>query len=400
MAGQSGAVFLDAAASYRHDFTAKNRPSVLERLGSHLFFALFVAQILSPYIWGVTIYLEVVLALLNPFFLIWVAKRKFDSRLYWVFFGVLGVGVFDGVAASVKLNITALSVLFLYYAYERKIFYFYRYLSVSVLVAVTQFGFLIFNPEIARAIGPHNISHSIWGIYATPTFTNFYSVFFIDRVSGLSRESGFLASLILGAVLLAYLGIRRQGQVVPIGYKVILFVGWVLSLSKMSFILFPVLMLEKLGKLINLVPRFLAVALFVLFFMLFWRLNSGYLLDPANDSFLHRFGAYMVFQSIDAKQLLLGVHNLKDVDSVYADDLLSYGFDRFVGFPGFVFHHGILAVVLFIVVLVFSGISTTGLLVLLLLTINVELDTNQNFVVLAYFIIFKFYSSCRVVRFV
>lgn len=398
MVGQSDAVFLDATASNGHGFAAENRASVLERIGSHLFFTLFVAQILSPYIWGVTIYLEVILALLNPFFLGWVAKKQFDSRAYWLLFGILGVGVFAGVAVAVKFVVVVLSVMFLHYAYERRIFYLGWYLGASILVAVVQFASLILEPTIARTIGPSNIAQSIWGAYATPTFTNFYAVFLVDRVSGLSREAGFLASLVVGAILLVYLEAKRFGHAVSGVYKAVLFAGWILSLSKMSFILLPVLMLEKVSKLINLVPRFLAVVFFVALFMVFWNFNSEYLLNPTNDSFLHRFGAYMALQSIDSEQLFLGVHSLEDVDSIYAS-LLSLGFDSFTGFAGFVFHYGILAVTVFFVALIFSGVSTTGLLILLLLTVNVELDTNQNFVILAYFIAFKFYSSCKVVRF-
>lgn len=379
--------------------TASNTQALFpERLGSHLFFAFFVAQIFSPYIYGVTLYLEVLLALINPLFLFWLWKKRYNSIFYWVFVGVVGMVLLSGIGAAVKVMTTLISVLFLFYSYERNIFYLKPYLAISILVAVAQFSFLLIDPSLAQIIGPSNIAHTIWGAYATPAFSNFYAIFLFERVSGLSREAGFFASLIVSAAFLSYLEAARNGLMVSGCYKFLLFAGWVLSFSKMSFIVFPAIALEKLRRLVNLVPRLLAVIIFVLFFMVFWGANSDYLLDPGNDTFLHRFGGYLAIFDVDLKQLLFGVSSLSKIDSRYAQ-LAAFNYDNFAGFSGFMVQHGILLVIVFVIALVFIGVSTTGLLVLLLLTINVQLDTNQNFVVLAYFIVLKFYSGYKVVHF-
>ena len=48
---------------------------LLEKIWAALFFLFFTAQILSPMINGKTIYMEIVIALLNPYFLYWIVKN-------------------------------------------------------------------------------------------------------------------------------------------------------------------------------------------------------------------------------------------------------------------------------------------------------------------------------------
>lgn len=49
--------------------------------------------------------------------------------------------------------------------------------------------------------------------------------------------------------------------------------------------------------------------------------------------------------------------------------------------------------ILLIVLLINFQISATGVVLLLFLTLNVQIDTNQNFVTLAYFIVFMYFRT-------
>ena len=63
--------------------------SKIESILSHLFYFFFTAQIFSPYIAGRTIYLEVLIALINPYFIQWCIKKKINKRHVTIFIGVL-----------------------------------------------------------------------------------------------------------------------------------------------------------------------------------------------------------------------------------------------------------------------------------------------------------------------
>lgn len=66
-----------------------NFGALLEKIWAALFFLFFTAQILSPMINGKTIYMEIVIALLNPSFLYWILKNfKFEKKYVFVVFSI------------------------------------------------------------------------------------------------------------------------------------------------------------------------------------------------------------------------------------------------------------------------------------------------------------------------
>ena len=162
----------------------------------------------------------------------------------------------------------------------------------------------------------------------------------------------------------------------------------------MSVLLFPLFIIEKLKKHINKIPFTFIFLGFTLFLMFFWRNYSGYLLDELHISFLHRFAAYPSLFSVELDQLLLGVDGTDEIHSVFSKTL-SYKYDFFAGFGGFLLDKGVVVLFIFLSTLWITGVSSSGALILLLLTLNVQLDTNQNFVVLAYFIVYKYYAGTR-----
>lgn len=302
---------------------------------------------------------------------------------------------FGNYEVAIKFFVISIGVLFLFYAYSRNIFYIKPYLILSILLAFFQFYFTFFNPFFAKAIGPTAIAQTVWGDFATPTFTNFYTIFWFPRVSGLSREAGFLASFIVAYILFLYLDNKSKKINTSFLFKAFLMVGYVLSLSKMSLVLFGAFMLNAIKRLINKVPFFIAIACFVFSLMFFWTNNTWYLLEPSNESFLHRFGGYVVLPDLNLIQLLFGISDSSEIRTTLGNDVNSR-FHFYAGFSGFIIQNGVFVLILTLVGLYIAGVSTSGILILLILTLGVQLDTNQNFVVLTYFLVLKFYSNRKI----
>ncbi|MFT3737377.1 MAG: hypothetical protein QM786_01330 [Breznakibacter sp.] len=362
-----------------------------EKLLVHLFFVFFCAQILSPYFLGRTFYLEFLVALFNPYFHFWIYRQKIPKRFVWVLLALFLMLLFFNIQMFIKMVFMIVSVCFLFYVYEKKLFFWRPYLVVSIFFAVGQFIFLFINPNFAISIGPTAIAQKIWGVYATKSLTNFYTIFFIPRVSGLSREAGFFAAFLISVLFFLYIEKRRTGHSIGIWVIVLLLLGFVLSFSKMSLFIFPLLFVERFRKVIDKVP-FLAMLVFFVSAMIFlWIGKVSYLVDPVNESFLHRFGGYALFPSLNLGELIFGTGDLSSVGSPLIGALCSMGYDSFAGLSGFMIEKGILFSFLFFLMFLFFGVSTSGLLVLLFLTINVQMDTSQNFVVMAYFLCFKFF---------
>lgn len=364
----------------------------LEKILSHLFFFFFLAQIFSPSFGDKTIYIELIIAILNPYFLLWISKYSINYKHIVLFGAVMFIGTMGHPLTSVKLLVILIEVMYLFYAVERNLFILKFYLMLSILMATFQFAFLFIDVEIARQLGPANMAELVWGSHATATFTNFYTIFWIPRVSGLSRESGFFASLIVAVITFYYIKSKREKIKMSITEKIFFSIGYVLSFSKMSIILLCIFFIEKSKNLICLIPYWMGIVLFILFMIVFWRFNIDFLLDDKNITFLHRFSAYTCLLDIELRQLVFGIDKTAEVGN-FISKTVAIDFEQFAGFGGFILHNGLLVTIVWLFALHFYGVTTVGVVLLLLLTINVSLDTNQNFVVFAYFLIFKYYSK-------
>jgi hypothetical protein len=368
----------------------------LEKLLSHLFFFFFIAQILSPLIGEKTLYLEIIVALLNPFFIVWIINQKIKPKYFSIYIAIILLFLIGNPIASIKFFALSIGVLFLFYSYERNIFYLKTYIVISIILAILQFIFTFYNPQIAYLLGPTNIAKTLWGEHATATFTNFYSIFLFPRVSGLSREAGFFASLIVAYMLFVFINQNRKKITISYFSKTLLFVGYILSFSKMSFIIFPLMIFEKFRKIINIIPLFISILFFIIFMMVFWNINIDFLLEPSHATFLQRFSAYPILLDIDLNQFFFGINDPSEINAKLAQIVHERG-GIFAGFGGFILYNGILSILVIVIGLYFAGVSSSGIFVLLLLTINVAIDTNQNFVVLTYFIILKHYTTRKII---
>ena len=364
----------------------------------NLFFFFFVAQIFSPYIFGVTLYLEVVIALLDANFFIWLLRGK--KKPLFAILLILPI-LFMRPSISIKLLCLIISVSYLKYSYLNNCFLLKQYFLLSIFVAIAQFALYYTIPELSIVLGPQNISEYIWGEYATITNTNFYeAITGIIRVSGLSREAGFFASLLNCVVLYYYLECRTVGIKLSWAYKFFLFLAYIISFSKMSLLLFPMLIIISLRKQINTIPVYVILSLFYFIQLVVWY-HSQFLLTDGNETFTHRFGAYGILP--DYNNIIDLIFGVKEVTyhqftGTYAKQYFEIieGLGPFGGMGAYIVYNGIVLTVLLFALLIHTGISSTGLLLLLLLTINVQLDTNQNFVVLAYFIVFKYFLVNRI----
>lgn len=369
----------------------------INRLIPNLFFLFFVAQILSPKIGGRSIYLEVFIAFLDSNFRTWVFRNLKKNSAVFLVVALLPVALWQ-VAVSFKLICTTITVGYLLYAWQNNVFYLKRFFTLSVAMAVLQFVLMYVNPTLGMKLGPHNISVTLWGVDNSMGNTNFYaSITDFVRVSGLSREAGFFASLLVAIMLLTFIE-SRNGRKNSKMWIFILLVAYFVSFSKMSLIIFPLLLIVFFNKQINFFPSFLVVSLFFITMVLIWY-HSEYLLIKQNESFLQRFGAYAIFLDLNnISTLLLGKESLNavDFDGYYSLRFWNASkYDFLAGLSGSIVQYGLVMVIILLLFVSHLGITSTGFLVLLFLTINVDLFTNQNFVSLAYFIVIKFFSTKR-----
>ncbi|WP_062516228.1 hypothetical protein [Demequina gelatinilytica] len=358
----------------------------VDHVMSHLFFFLFVAQIFSPLFGGVTLYLEVVVAVLHPRFVRWVWNLKpapYPLAITVVTAAVLSV---HSLSNLVKVAALIISVLYLVFAHRSGLFHLYRWITVSVALAVVQWTLVTIGTagsrELARTLGPKALSEAVWGEHATQTFTNFYAVIGDSvRVSGLSREGGFFASLLVGTLMVIYLDPRSRYRT---RHALTAGLGIMLSLSKTTFVLPGLYLLVRARRLINHIPSGLAVLAFFAVSAGWAVTNESTLVEQGNRSFLHRFGAYTVVSQMDPGQLLWGEGSI----SAYSGDVATTAgvrFEEFAGTGGFLLAHGIVGVALWLLAVHALGGSTTSVVYILGATVAVSPTTNQNFVVLAYF---------------
>lgn len=284
------------------------------------------------------------------------------------------------------------TLLYLIYLKKNKLFHIlYTFIFFNIFICIAQFSFLYINRNISDAIGPTNIANLVWGKYATPTFTNFYTIFLFPRVCGLSREAGFFASL-LGIAYIVYISDEDEQKTKL--KNILFFIGFVLSLSKASGLIIGVILIIKLRKIINIVPFFIGVALFISVFIF---ISNNVLLpkyyDPANQSITHRISGYTIMSKMPLTELISGKDTIEDISIANQYTFLSSlgDLDQFAGLPNTIIHKGVIVFIIFLVLLYLSGVSFSGFLIITLLTFTTDYFTCTSFIVLGYF--YVFYNS-------
>ena len=373
----------------------------IETILAYLFFLFFVVEILSPMIQNRAFYLEYVIAFINPFFWCWLSEKKLSYRMVCCGVCIIAIVAIGHPWSAIKIILAIFGAVYLAYLWERHLWKLNVFLFASIAVALVQLALYFYDRSLAIAIGPSVIARAVWGSYAMSTYTNFYPIFGTDfpRVAGLGREAGFLASLIVSASWLLYLRVKSSSEKNITVKGVMYFLGYIASFSKTSFSILGVWTVHKFRRWIDMVPAGLVVFLWVAGCVTFFTLFSSQLLesDGISGAFLIRFGAYASMLSLEPSDFLFGVNGIDKIDSVVAS-AAYHGEGFFLGLGAWILSDGILAPILWVIALWFLGVTPTGFLVLLLLTINVNPNTDQNSAVLAYYIIFQYYrhgGSCE-----
>ena len=363
---------------------------IYEKIYAIVISMFFVAQILSPYVNDRTIYLELIISLFNLYMWKWLLPIRLKLRHCCILICLCVIGGLGHPITSIKLFLNLYYVIILSYLWERKLWYIDVMIVISVFVSILQLILLSADLELARMIGPENISKMIWGGYSTPALTNLYDAFGFGfvRASGLSREAGFLASLIVVALIHTVVCKSDKFRNEVCFY----IIGYFTSFSKMSFSLFPAYVIVKFRKYIDRIPLIIMLGLFAFFMCSYWSTQTHMLNQPENITFLSRFGGYDAIRYLDIEQLLLGENDLSKIGGLSAINEF-YGENAFGGLAGWTISNGVVSLILFISILYLLKMSTTGGALLLLLTINVQPDTNQNFVGYAWFLSIYYFSS-------
>ncbi|WP_127913641.1 hypothetical protein [Serratia odorifera] len=226
---------------------------------------------------------------------------------------------------------------------------------------------------------------------ATKTSSNQFALFLFPRMSGLSREAGFFASLLAIIFLIRI----REGKLNK-KEKFLFTAGYLASLSKASLALIIVLLLRPFKRFINKIPNQFTFGLVFIFFMVVASyLNVG---SPsfytANESLAHRLSASYMIQHMSIGNLIFGC----DVDYTCFDyrnrGLVDFLMSRGGGFTPNV---GINGVFINLGVLGFLGVAfgfqllnfkSFDVLILVIFTSTVSLFTIDGFVIAMYYYIF------------
>lgn len=371
---------------------------LVERVYAHCFFFFFVFEILSPQIAERTIYLEFLFVLFNPYFWNWLFSIRFSPRVLYSIAPAIILVPFHTFAA-IKLIVVFMGVAFLVYCYERTLFRVIKpYILISIAIAALQFVGHYSGGAWSDALGPGSLATMVWGSYATNTNTNFYSLFFLPRASGLSREAGFFASLLITSYL-ALLTNKWVGGT-PMGRKLSwsLIAGYIMSFSKASFALLPAVLLVALRKIVDRVPLFLIGGVFVGCLAAFWHYFQIELVLMNSVTYLARFGGYVLLYDLNVYQLIFGVSDLSQIQGPFAQVVLQAqaehpGSASLAGLGAWCVQNGILSFFLYTVGLQALGIRGSGFLLVLLFTATVGIDTNQNFVLMSYYLAFMLARS-------
>lgn len=365
----------------------------IERVYAHLFFLFFIFEIFSPQIAGRTVYLEFLFVLLNPYFWHWLFSMRFSPRVLYSIVPAIILVPFHTFAA-IKLVVVFMGVAFLVYSYERRLFRVIKpYILISVATATLQFIGEYSGGAWSDALGPGSLATMVWGPYATNTNTNFYSLFFLPRASGLSREAGFFASLLITSylALLVNKWVSHTSMDRKLSFSLI--AGYIMSFSKASFALIPAVLLVALRKVVDRIPLFLIGGAFVGGLAAFWHYFQIELLLMSSVTYLARFGGYVLLYDLNVYQLIFGVSDLTQVRGTFAPVVLQAqaqhpGSASLAGLGAWCVENGILSFFLYTLGLQALGIRGAGFLIVLLFTATVGIDTNQNFVLMAYYLAF------------
>ncbi|SEM71387.1 hypothetical protein SAMN05192574_101564 [Mucilaginibacter gossypiicola] len=366
----------------------------------NLFFLFLTAPILSPFVGGVTIYLSSVIILFDIPFILW-AVNKFDKNKIIIVVGMsvlMALACFN-VALFLKIQMLLLSVTYMFYCYEAGFFYLYQWCFINVLIALLQFTLIFIDPTLAYQIGPTNIASVLLGKFAGPTFTNFYAISLLPRVSGLSREGGFFASL-LGTTFFVLINDPKIKSGKKKFYITFLIIGIIISLSKTTLILLIVPFILLFRRYLNMLQEYGVAIVYTIILIIFFNhllLTSDFFTDVANNSMVHRFSGYALTPYASLIDFVRGIsiydlmeRSRKGMEAMTLE-FRDSGIKEFCGLPALYLGYGVQVFALFLIFTRYLNLKGIGIALIIILTTNVSPLTCDGFVVISWF--FAFYIS-------
>ena len=357
---------------------------------AHLFFLFFTCIILSPEINKQTFYLYWIIPIFDFSFILNLKNIKIKRKILLCILSItIILVIYRQFITILRIYLIIYTLLYLNYLNRSNYFYLlYKYMNFNIIVAIFQFGFGYINPKIAYQIGPTNIAKIIWGNYATVTFTNFYSIGFLKRASGLSREVGFFASLLI-IVIMIYCEDRKIKKS-KIQY-LLFFIGYIIGFSKMSFILPAYFLLKKIKKYINIFSLAIGSGIIIIgIICVSIYLNSrGYFNIESHVTWIHRLGGYFIITQYNLREFLYPLPNIAKIYEKYPIMYLKYIMDNdfFTGLSHMILHMGIIIYILFLLLLKECKVTSYKYLILVLLCFNTSFITVTSYIVLNYYLI-------------
>lgn len=346
----------------------------------------FIASPLSPFVANTTLYLWIPLIFLDVQFIKSFERISISIALCVVFWISLCL-IFFRIDIAMKSAVLIIGIYYLIRIGDNIMNKLYVCMMFSIFWCILQFSAFHISPIYSAMLGPGAISKFFWGEYATHTYTNQFAIFLFPRMSGLSREAGFFASL-----LVIFYMIRVRDHKLNIYEKIMFLLGFVFSLSKASVALFVYYIAKSVRPILNKVPVIAAFFAFIIIFISLANiLNIG---TPqffyANESITHRLSAsYLMFHT-EIKNLLVGCNSSYQCIVDYqpmVDFLSSKGLPPAVGLSGVVMDMGLIGLISIIFFFVYLKLDSYDATILILFTATVSFFTVDGFIILTYYYI-------------
>lgn len=374
-----------------------------QKLVAILFFLFFSCPVFSPSIFGLTLYLYYFIPFLDfefdkycihNIFKQLKSRKLLFSIVILLFFSI----IFGHIVFAIELLLLIFLVIYLIYIYKKDGFkYLYIFMNINIIIGIVQFVSYYCFPDLLDVLNPTYIANFILGPYATGTYNNLYpSTLSIVRVSGLSREAGFFASLIFVSFLCYNFTYRKSKKKCSYYLQNLFFIiGFIISFSKVSILVIPAYFVLKYRNAINLIKTSILITLIVISGILFsntLKIERYYDENVSSlyETFAHRFGGYTLLGQIDIKTALIGSEKISDLNSIilnsnyFIKHILK--FDTVSGISSLLIQQGFIIAILFYAFLKQSKFKAAEVLFVSIITITVNYTTQTSFVVLAYFL--------------
>ena len=353
---------------------------------SMLFYMFFTCVVFNPQISGVTIYLYVMLPMLDPGYISYLSAT---FRRWAVPLGLtVLICLLSSPMAAAKVLSVAICVGYLAYTFTKRIDYLHLWMAINILFGVAQFIAYYVDYNLSVQLGPNAVSQMLWGASATQTNTNFYEILFFARVCGFSREAGFFASLLVASLVLYLMQDRPKSKAMLALYCL----GLVISFSKSSLVLVIFLLFYYMRRQLRAIHPLVSIIGFTAISMAIALYMSQHDFF-GSETFAHRFAGYPFMLDARFADIIKGVTSGQlSADYNYLPyihmnaDLYEMSDVTFSSIPGLVADMGLIAALAMIGVLAFTASDGFVVLLFLLITATVSITMVTSFVPLAYLI--------------